>query len=52
MFAGAVLNAICDGKTLDQSAKFGCFAASEKVKKSGPRVETGQYNIIKEDFYT
>tara|TARA_A100001037_G_scaffold26767_1_gene21673 strand:- start:15512 stop:16519 length:1008 start_codon:yes stop_codon:yes gene_type:complete len=52
MFAGAVLNAICDGKTLNQSAKFGCFAASEKVKKSGPRVESGQYKKIKEDFYT
>ena len=30
MFAGAVLNAICDGKTLNQSAKFGCLQPLRK----------------------
>ncbi len=52
MFAGAVLNALSEGKNLTESAKFGCFAASEKVKSFGPRVDGPKYKKIKKDFYS
>lgn len=52
MFAGAVLNSLCEGKTLIESAKFGCFAASEKVKSFGPRVDNDEYRKIKKEFFS
>ena len=50
MFAGAVLNGLKDKKSLEQSAKFGCFAASKIVQNSGPRLNKKEYREIKEIF--
>ena len=50
MFAGAVMNAISESKSLEESAKFGCFAASKTVQSSGPRMTNEEYKKIKENF--
>ena len=50
MFAGAVLNGINESKTLEESANFGCFAASKTVQNSGPRLAKDEYLEIKETF--
>ena len=50
MFAGAVLNGLNDEKSLEESAKFGCFAASKIVQNSGPRLTRAEYKEIKEIF--
>ena len=50
MFAGAVLNGLNDEKNLEESAKFGCFAASKIVQNSGPRLTRAEYEEIKEIF--
>ena len=50
MFAGAVLNGINESKTLEESAYFGCFAASKTVQNSGPRLAKEEYLEIKETF--
>ena len=50
MFAGAVLNGINESKTLEESAHFGCFAASKTVQNSGPRLAKEEYLEIKETF--
>ena len=50
MFAGAVLNSLNDEKSLEESAKFGCFAASKIVQNSGPRLTREEYQEIKEIF--
>ena len=50
MFAGAVMNAISESKSLEESARFGCFAASKTVQSSGPRLTSEEYKKIKETF--
>jgi sugar/nucleoside kinase (ribokinase family) len=50
MFAGAVLNNLNDSKSLEESAKFGCYAASKTVQNSGPRLSKEGYKEIKEIF--
>ena len=50
IFAGSVLHKICEGHDLTSSAKFGCFAASKKVEKFGPRLSQEEYKTIYEDF--
>jgi len=50
MFAGAVLNGINESKTLEESAHFGCLAASKTVQNSGPRLAKEEYLEIKETF--
>ena len=50
MFAGAVLSGINESKTLEESAHFGCFAASKTVQNSGPRLAKEEYLEIKETF--
>ena len=50
MFAGAVLNSLNDSKSLEESAKFGCYAASKTVQNSGPRLSKKEYIEIKEIF--
>lgn len=50
MFAGAVMNSISEGKSLEESAVFGCFAASKTVQSSGPRLTKNEYREIKETF--
>ena len=50
MFAGAVLNSLSNHKNLEESAKFGCYAASKIVQKSGPRLSKKDYDEIKETF--
>ena len=51
IFAGSVLHKICEGQDLISSAKFGCFAASKKVEKFGPRLSQEEYKDIKKKFY-
>ena len=50
MFAGAVLNGLTNKKNLEESAQFGCFAASKIVQKNGPRLSKKEYEEIKEIF--
>ena len=50
MFAGAVLHELCNARSLEESAKFGCFAASKTVQNSGPRLARGEYVEIKKTF--
>ena len=50
MFAGAVLNGLNQSKSLEESANFGCFAASKIVQNSGPRLTKNEYLEIKETF--
>jgi sugar/nucleoside kinase (ribokinase family) len=50
MFAGAVLNGLKNKKNLEESAKFGCFAASKIVQENGPRLSKKDYSKIKETF--
>tara|TARA_Y100000768_G_scaffold363823_1_gene323800 strand:+ start:31 stop:1038 length:1008 start_codon:yes stop_codon:yes gene_type:complete len=50
MFAGAVLNGLNNQKNLEESAKFGCFAASKIVQKNGPRLSKKDYEEIKGIF--
>jgi len=50
MFAGAVLHQLSEGQTLNKSAKFGCYAASKKVEKFGPRLSSQEYKDIKLEF--
>jgi sugar/nucleoside kinase (ribokinase family) len=50
MFAGAVMNLLSEGKSLEESAKFGCYAASKTVQSSGPRLTKKEYREIKETF--
>ena len=50
IFAGSVLHKICEGHDLTSSAKFGCFAASKKVEKFGPRLSHKEYKSIYENF--
>ena len=50
IFAGSVLHKICEGHDLTSSAKFGCFAASKKVEKFGPRLSQKEYKSIYENF--
>ena len=50
MFAGAVLHELCNARSLEESAKFGCFAASKTVQNSGPRLTRGEYKEIKKTF--
>ena len=47
MFAGAVLNGLNQSKSLEESANFGCFAASKIVQNSGPRLTKNEYLEIK-----
>ena len=49
-FAGSVLHKICEGHDLTSSAKFGCFAASKKVEKFGPRLSQEEYKSIYKNF--
>ena len=50
IFAGSVLHKICEGHDLTSSAKFGCFAASKKVERFGPRLSQKEYKSIYENF--
>tara|TARA_B100000965_G_scaffold112568_3_gene92902 strand:+ start:1095 stop:2102 length:1008 start_codon:yes stop_codon:yes gene_type:complete len=50
MFAGAVLHDLNNSKDLENSAKFGCFAASKTVQSSGPRLSKEEYKKIKKTF--
>ena len=50
IFAGSVLHKICEGHDLKSSAKFGCFAASKKVEKFGPRLSQKEYKSIYKNF--
>ena len=50
IFAGSVLHKICEGHDLTSSAKFGCFAASKKVEKFGPRLSQEEYKSIYKKF--
>ena len=50
MFAGAVLNGLNNQKNLEESSKFGCFAASRIVQKNGPRLSKKEYEEIKRTF--
>ena len=50
IFAGSVLHKICEGHDLTSSAKFGCFAASKKVEKFGPRLSQKEYKSIYKNF--
>ena len=50
MFAGAVINKLNNGYNLAESAKFGCFAASEIVQEIGPRLSKEGYKKIIESF--
>ena len=50
IFAGSVLHKICEGHDLISSARFGCFAASKKVEKFGPRLSQEEYKSIYENF--
>ena len=50
MFAGAVLNGLNNQKNLEESSKFGCFAASKIVQKNGPRLSKKEYEEIKRTF--
>tara|TARA_B100000678_G_scaffold288185_1_gene296142 strand:+ start:1 stop:1002 length:1002 start_codon:yes stop_codon:yes gene_type:complete len=50
IFAGSVLHKICEGHDLKSSAKFGCFAASKKVEKFGPRLSQEEYKSIYKKF--
>jgi len=50
-FAGAVLHCLCEGKDLKLAAKFGCFTASKKVQKFGPRLNVKEYEEIKTNFF-
>ena len=50
IFAGSVLHKICEGHDLTSSAKFGCFAASKKVEKFGPRLSQEEYRSIYKKF--
>ena len=50
IFAGSVLHKICEGHDLTSSAKFGCFAASKKGEKFGPRLSQEEYKSIYKKF--
>ena len=50
IFAGSVLHKICEGYDLTSSAEFGCFAASKKVEKFGPRLSKNEYKNVKSEF--
>lgn len=50
MFAGAVLNGLNNQKNLEESSKFGCFAASKIVQNNGPRLSKKEYEEIKRTF--
>ena len=50
IFAGAVLNKISEGKSLQTAAEFGCLASSKKVEKFGPRLSAEEYKNIKKEF--
>ena len=39
-----------ESKSLEESARFGCFAASKTVQSSGPRLTSEEYKKIKETF--
>tara|TARA_Y100000590_G_scaffold86102_1_gene96395 strand:- start:228 stop:1229 length:1002 start_codon:yes stop_codon:yes gene_type:complete len=50
MFAGSVLNKICEGENLSEAARFGCYASSKQVERFGPRLTPKEYQIIKKEF--
>lgn len=50
MFAGAVLFSLSQGKSLEEGAKFGCYAASKIVSRVGPRLSKEDYKQIKENY--
>ena len=50
MFAGAVLYSLSQGKSLEEGAKFGCYAASKIVSRIGPRLSKEDYKQIKENY--
>ena len=50
MFAGAVLYSLSQGKSLEEGAKFGCFAASKVVSNVGPRLSKEEYGKIKFNY--
>ena len=50
MFAGSVLHGLINSRNLEDSAKFGCFAASKTVQRSGPRLTQDEYKEIKKTF--
>ena len=50
MFAGAVLYSLSQGKSLEEGAKFGCYAASKIVSQVGPRLSKETYGQIKDNY--
>tara|TARA_Y100001970_G_scaffold168103_1_gene205618 strand:- start:168 stop:1169 length:1002 start_codon:yes stop_codon:yes gene_type:complete len=50
MFAGAVLYSLSQGKSLEEGARFGCYAASKVVSNVGPRLSTAGYMEIKVNY--
>ena len=50
MFAGAFLYAITSGKDFDWAAKLANHCASRVVTKFGPRLESGDFDVIKAKF--
>jgi sugar/nucleoside kinase (ribokinase family) len=50
MFAGAVLSCLCQGNSLEEGAKFGCYAASKVVSTVGPRLSIEGYKEIKSNY--
>ena len=45
-----VLEQYLEEKNLEESSKFGCFAASRIVQKNGPRLSKKEYEEIKRTF--
>tara|TARA_Y100001970_G_scaffold148566_1_gene182491 strand:+ start:1750 stop:2751 length:1002 start_codon:yes stop_codon:yes gene_type:complete len=50
MFAGAVLYFLSQGKSLEEGAKFGCYAASKVVINVGPRLPKEEHREIKFNY--
>ncbi len=50
MFAGAVLYSLSQGQSLEEGAKFGCYAASKVVSQVGPRLLKEEYKEIKINY--
>ena len=51
MFAGAVLYCLSQGQSLEDGAKFGCYAASKVVRHVGPRLSKEEYKKIKVNYF-
>ena len=51
MFAGAVLYCLSQGQSLEDGAKFGCYAASKVVSHVGPRLSKEEYKKIKVNYF-